>query len=93
MIRLTGVAELLGAAGLLIPQLRKAAGVGLALYALCVWPANVKHALDALEPGGGLPLSWLYHGPRLLLQPVIIWACLWVGEVTDWPFCSRTRRG
>ena len=89
VIRFTGVAELLGAAGLLAPRVRKAAAAGLALYALCVWPANMKHAFDQLEPGGGLPLSWLYHGPRLLLQPVIIWWCLWAGGVTDWPFRRR----
>jgi uncharacterized membrane protein len=89
VIRFTGVAELLGAAGLLIPRLRKAAGWGLALYALCVWPANMKHAFDELEPGRGLPLSWIYHGPRLLLQPVIIWWCLWAGGVTNWPFRGR----
>ena len=91
VVRFTGIAELLGAAGLLVPRARKAAGVGLALYALCVWPANFKHAFDALEPGGGLPLSWLYHGPRLLLQPVIVWACVWAAGVTEWPFRPRPR--
>ena len=35
-----GVAEIAGAIGLMIPRLRYAAGIGLALYALCVWPAN-----------------------------------------------------
>ena len=86
VVRATGVCELFGAGGLLLPRARRVAGAALALYALCVWPANFRHAFDALEQGGGLPLSWLYHGPRLLLQPVVIWVCLWAGEVTDWPF-------
>jgi len=76
----TGVAEILGAIGLVqgvsLP-LRRAAGWGLALYALCVWPANVNHfALDMARPDGGLGLA--YHIPRMIAQPVIIWLALWV---------------
>lgn len=78
----TGVAEILGAAGLVQPfsaKLRQAAGWGLALYALCVWPANINHfALDMARPGGGLGLA--YHVPRMFAQPAIIWLALWVGE-------------
>lgn len=84
----TGVAEIAGAVGLMVPRLRYAAGVGLALYALCVWPANVNHAINDIAIGG-TDLSWWYHGPRLALQPVIIWLALWVGGVIDWPL----RRG
>ncbi len=85
VVALTGVAEIAGSIGLMIPRLRYAAGVGLALYALCVWPANVNHALNDIAIGGR-DLSWWYHGPRLVLQPVIIWLALWVAHVTDWPF-------
>ena len=78
----TGVAEILGAVGLVQPvsrPLRQAAGWGLAAYALCVWPANINHfALDIAKPDGGLGLA--YHVPRMLAQPVIIWLALWVGE-------------
>jgi uncharacterized membrane protein len=93
VVALTGVAELLGAAGLAQPwsrKLRQAAGVGLALYALCVWPANFHHmALDLARPDHGWGLA--YHIPRLLAQPLIIWTALWAGEATDWPFVrSRT---
>lgn len=77
----TGVAEILGAVGLVqwfsLP-LRRAAGWGLALYALCVWPANINHfMLDMAKPGGGLGLA--YHVPRMFAQPAIIWLALWVG--------------
>jgi uncharacterized membrane protein len=86
VIALTGVAEIAGALGLvLVPPLRKAAAIGLALYAICVFPANVNHAINDI-PLSGHHLSWWYHGPRLLLQPVVVWLALWVGEVTDWPF-------
>jgi len=88
VVALTGVAELAGAIGLMIPRLRGAAGIGLALYALCVWPANINHALNDI-PLGGTHLSWWYHGPRLALQSVIIWWALWASGVTDWPFRRR----
>jgi uncharacterized membrane protein len=82
---LTGVAEIAGAVGLLIPSLRKAAGIGLALYALCVWPANFNHALNDISIAG-THMSWYYHGPRLVFQPVFIWLALWVGDIINWPF-------
>lgn len=96
VIRLTGYAEIAGAAGLMVPPAllrwpRPAAGIGLALYALCVWPANINHAINDI-PLGGVHLSWWYHGPRLVLQPILIWAALWASGVIDWPF-RRNRSG
>lgn len=92
VVALTGAAEIAGAVGLMIPALRKAAGVGLALYALCVWPANFHHALSDV-PLNGVHLSWWYHGPRLAVQPVIIWWALWASGAVDWPFgAGRPRR-
>ncbi|MFN3620675.1 DoxX family protein [Sphingorhabdus sp.] len=85
VVAITGVAEIAGAIGLMIPQLRKWAATGLALYALCVWPANFQHAIYGLALGEEA-LGWWYHGPRLAFQPVLIWLALWVGHVTDWPF-------
>jgi uncharacterized membrane protein len=81
----TGVAEIAGAIGLMIPRLRPAAGVGLALYAACVLPANIKHALEGIAVTG-LPSSWWYHAPRLALQPVLVWWALQAGGVIRWPF-------
>jgi uncharacterized membrane protein len=94
VVALTGVAEGLGAVALVQPwsvALRRAGAVGLALYALCVWPANVNHMLIDLArtDGGGLPLA--YHIPRLAAQPLLMWAALWAGGVVDWPF-GRARR-
>jgi len=71
----TGVCELAGAVGLMTTRWRRAAGWALAAYALCVWPANVQHAIQDLSHGTGLPI-W-YHAPRLALQPLIIWWALW----------------
>ena len=85
VIRLTGAAEIAGAVGLMVPRLRRAAGWGLAAYAICVFPANIKHAIDSLQQAHPL-LGWSYHAPRLALQPVIVWWALWCSGVTDWPF-------
>lgn len=83
-VLLTGWCELAGAVGLIIPHTRWWAGVMLALYAVCVFPANIGHAL--FHPGYGVgALGWWYHGPRLTFQPVIVWWCLWAARVIDWP--------
>ena len=84
VIAVTGACEILGAIGLCVPRFRRTAGILLALYAVCVFPANVKHAIDYITLGrGGLTL-W-YHVPRLLLQPAIVWWALFAGCVIDWP--------
>lgn len=89
VIFVTGVCELAGAVALVTRPLRWWAGVALAAYAICVWPANFKHAIEAIN----LPpisSSWWYHGPRLALQPVIVWWALYAAGAIDWPW-RRTR--
>lgn len=85
VVWLTGIAEIAGAVGLLIPKLRYMAGIGLALYAVCVFPANINHAINMIDVGG-LPNSWWYHAPRFLLQPVLVWWALYCSRVITWPF-------
>lgn len=91
VVWLTGLAEIAGAAALLQPwsrNLRLAGGIGLALYALCVWPANINHfVMDMARADAGLGLG--YHIPRMIAQPVIIWLALWTGGATDWPLRRR----
>ncbi|MDX7951084.1 DoxX family protein [Lichenihabitans sp. Uapishka_5] len=90
VVILTGVCEIAGAIGLVVPRTRWLAGVMLALYAVCVYPANLKHAFDHVAVPQ-LPSGWWYHGPRLLFQPVFVWWALFCAGVIDWPF--RSRRG
>jgi uncharacterized membrane protein len=80
----TGVCEIASAIGLVIPKLQKAAGIGLAIYAICVFPANINHALNQIDVGA-LPNSWWYHGPRFLLQPVLVWWALFCAGTITWP--------
>jgi uncharacterized membrane protein len=85
----TGLCEIAGAVALaFVPRLRRAAGIGLAAYAVCVFPANINHAINGIAVGG-VQMSWWYHGPRLLFQPVAVWWALWVGGVIDWPFGAK----
>ena len=91
IVFLTGIAEILGAAALAqgwSASLQKAGAIGLALYAVCVFPANINHfAIDMARPDQGLGLA--YHVPRMIAQPIIVWWALWAGGVTDWPFRRR----
>ena len=89
MIFLTGLFEIAAAVGLLTQSLRQPVGMALAIYALCVWPANFNHAFAGIEVPS-VPSSWWYHGPRLALQPVIMWWALFSSGVIDWPFKTVT---
>ena len=88
----TGACEIAGSIALLTRRFRHAAGVMLALYAVCVFPANIKHAVDGVAIGGSR-LGWWYHAPRLAFQPVIVWWALFAGNVIDWPFGHRVASG
>ena len=87
-VLVTGACEILGAIGLLTRSWRRAAGYLLALYAICVFPANVKHAFEGVQIPH-IPNSWYYHGPRLILQPVLVWLPLFCTSIIDWPLRRR----
>jgi uncharacterized membrane protein len=83
LVYLSGVAEIAGGVGLLIDRTRRAAGIGLVLLLIAVWPANLQMLLDARAADKPLAYEaflWL----RLPLQLVLIW---WVWRV------SRRRPG
>lgn len=92
VVLVTGIAELAGAVALAQPwsvPLRRAAGIGLALYAVCVFPANINHMfldMAKVQP----TLGWGYHVPRMFAQPLVVWLALWVGNVIEWPFRHRS---
>ena len=70
IVLLTGVLELAGAAGLLLPRWRRAAGIGLFLLTVAVTPANV-YMLEIAEQFPAVP-KWLLVA-RLPLQLVLLW--------------------
>jgi uncharacterized membrane protein len=52
LVTITGILELAGAIGLLIPRFARASAIGLALLLLAMFPANVYAALEGLTLGG-----------------------------------------
>src|SRR5512138_2294892 len=73
LVTATGVLELLGAVGLLVPQAGPSASYGLMVLLVAMFPANVQAAREGLMIAGRrtLPLLW-----RLPLQ--LFWiAALW----------------
>ena len=91
VIFVTGLCEIAGAVALVTRPLRWWAGVALAAYAICVWPANFKHAIEGIDVAH-VSSSWWYHAPRLALQPVIAWWALFCSGVIDWPFSKLSKR-
>ena len=77
MVLISGVFEILGGAGLLIPRLRRAAAWGLIALYVAVFPANIYMAAAGvqLDPANPLP-SWV-GWVRLPFQALFIyWAWL-----------------
>ena len=76
LVTWTGVAEIVGALGLLVPRVAPWAASGLALLLLAMFPANV-HAARAGLTIGGEPVTPLL--PRALIQIVFSAALLVAG--------------
>ena len=78
IVFVTGILEILGAIGLLIPQVRTAAGICLAILFVAMFPANIKAAIKKVPLRGqsATPL-WL----RLPMQVLFIALALWVALV------------
>lgn len=74
VVYLTGVMELLGAAGLWFPRWRQLTGNALFLFTVCVTPANVYMYMNPqLFPN----ISETALGVRLVIQ-VFLLACIWL---------------
>jgi uncharacterized membrane protein len=86
MVLLTGICELAGAIGLLIPKTRRVAAVALVLFLIAVFPANV-HAAQAGVTIRGEPVTSLL--PRTLMQLLFITLVFWSGIVAGSPATSR----
>jgi len=75
---LTGILEILGAIGLLIPHVRTAAGICLAILFVAMFPANMNAARKKV-PLRGKPATPLWL--RLPMQVLFIALALWVALV------------
>jgi uncharacterized membrane protein len=77
-VTLTGVLEIVGAVGMLVPATAPYAAVGLALLLVAMFPANV-HAARAKLSLGGRPVTPLPQ--RTVLQVVFVAAAIGAGLV------------
>lgn len=78
---ITGICEVLGGVGLLIPRFQRAAAWGLVALLIAIFPANIYHAVNNIQLGGILN-SRIYHWVRLPFQAVFIWWTLWCTSKT-----------
>ena len=70
LVQISGVAEVAGGVGVLLPQTRRAAGVGLIALLAAVFPANLYMAREP-ESFRRIPRWALWA--RLPLQPLMMW--------------------
>ena len=75
-VTLTGVAEIAGAIGILIPKTRRPAAVGLLILLVAVFPANVYAARQQLPLGGDPPTPLIV---RSIEQIIFLTAVAWAG--------------
>lgn len=76
MVTFTGICEILGAVGLLVPRTRRVAAVALIVFLLAVLPANI-HAAQAGVTLRGAPATPIV--PRVALQVLFIGLLWWSG--------------
>jgi uncharacterized membrane protein len=70
LVAISGVAEVAGGVGVLLPRTRRLSGLGLIALLLAVFPANLYMARNP-ERFGRIPRWALYA--RLPLQPLMVW--------------------
>src|ERR687898_2002544 len=73
VIYLTGVLEIAGAVGLLIPRTRKLAGICLVLLLVSLFPANVYAALSEIPLRGEAATPLWIRTPMQLLYIGMVW--------------------
>lgn len=83
LVYVTGIAEIIGAIGLLVPRSRRLAAGSLIVVLVAVFPANINMALhpEEFRDIASGPFFWL----RLLLQLVYIAWTVWCGDLLRAP--------
>lgn len=80
MVILSGIAEIIGGIGIMIPFFKLYAGWGLILLLIAVFPANIDMSLKAYQKQGLSLYTWLTL-LRLPLQFVLIYWVYWATEL------------
>lgn len=89
MVTFTGICEILGAVGLLVPRTRRIAAVALIVYMLAVLPANI-HAAQTGTTLRGAPVTPII--PRVALQMLFIALLWWSGVRRHKSFSAETQQ-
>lgn len=77
LVSVSGVFEVLGGLGLILPQTRRAAAWGLILLFIAVFPANIYMAVEGIQPDPNVTVEPWMAWARLPFQFVFIaWAYL-----------------
>lgn len=89
LVLVSGFFEVLGGVGLLVPRVRKAAGIGLLVLLAAVYPANIQMAVNEVY------LPEMPHEPWLLwarLPFQFVFAALVAFAAGLWPFRQTSPR-
>jgi uncharacterized membrane protein len=78
LVVISGICEIAGGIGLLLPRTRRAAGLGVVALLLAVWPANIYMAVEAERFSRVAPLWALWA--RVPVQLLLIWWILWASR-------------
>ena len=83
LVYISGVFEILGGIGLLLPGIRRDAAYGLIALYLAVFPANIHMAMHEIQlaPGGEMP-AWAMWA-RLPIQALLIAWAWWLAKTED----------
>ncbi|MEO5988059.1 MAG: FlgD immunoglobulin-like domain containing protein [Candidatus Eisenbacteria bacterium] len=79
MVTLTGICEILGGIGLLVPRTRHVAAGALIVLLMAVLPANIHAALSGITFQGAPAIPLV---PRIALQVVLIGFLWWAGRMS-----------
>jgi len=79
-VYISGVAEIAGGLGLLVPRLRRAAGWGILLLLVAVFPANIHMAVNKVGLPG-MPVNEAMLWARLPMQFVMAAWVWWVAAL------------
>ena len=79
MVLLSGVFQIAGGLGLLVPRTRRAAAVGLVLLLIAVFPANVQMLLNARAAGASSTAQTLLWARLPLQLALIAWVLFAAG--------------
>ncbi len=77
LVAISGLFEILGALGILVPQTRLLAGYGLIALIIAVYPANINMAL---HPKEFTEIAEFLLYIRLTFQILFIWFVWWVWD-------------